>query len=221
VFASVRLEKGFTMRTAAILAILLALTSNAVAQEEKKDCRVVRAEGTSFLEDCGTTLRSFMLWSRDLRHAAQRDARGRFVFHCPLEPMCRDEPKISGFFIEPENWLKGAKDDKAIFEASTSIPIAAGSRSAPPAPPPPPATTCPVFDLVVGSMPARAVCYAGDRDKWSAVIVVAADDKVGVVLVFFQADDETEKLRSKVLESVSRLSTQWATGDGDLRAWLR
>ena len=209
------------MRAAAVLAILIALTSHAVAQEGKKDCRVVRAEGTSFLEDCGATLRSFMLWSKDLRHAAQRDMHGRFVFYCPLEPMCRDEPKISGFFIEPENWLKSAKDDKAIFEASTSIPIAAGSWTAPAVPPLPPATMCPVFDLVVGTMPARAVCYAGDRDKWSAVIVVAADDKVGIVLVFFQADHDTEKLRSKVLESASRLSTQWATGDGDLRSWLR
>jgi hypothetical protein len=207
------------MKAAATLAILAALAAPAFAQDEKQSCRLIRAEGSSFLEDCGKQLHSFTL-GFDLRHVASRDQHGRFAFRCPLEPMCADEPQISGFFIEPEGWQKGAKDEKAIFDAFRSK-IVVAWKGSPDSDPPMPASTCAVFDISIGDMAGRAVCYGGLREKWSTIVVVAADDRVGIVLNFFQADQETEPLRSKVLSLAPKFNAIRATGDSGLLGWMR
>ena len=207
------------MKAVAVLAILIALASPTFAQDEKKDCRMIRAEGASFLEDCGKQLHSFTL-GFDLRHVANRDQHGRFAFRCPIEPMCVDEPQISGFFIEPEGWQKGPKDEKAIFDAFRSK-IVVSWRGSPDSSPPMPAATCPVFDVSIGDMAGRAVCYGGIREKWSTIVLVVADDRVGIVLNFFQADQEAEPLRNKVLALAPRFTAKRATGDSELLGWMR
>jgi hypothetical protein len=211
------------MRLATIVAILLALGAQASAQEEKKDepreCKLIRAEGASFLEDCGKQLFSFTL-AYDIRHIATRDQQGRFAFSCPMEPMCIGEPKVSGFFIEPEGWQKGAKDEKAIFDAFRSKVVVAWRGSADSGPPMPP-SSCPAFDVAVGGLAGRAICYSGVQEKWSTIVAVAADDRVGFVLIFFQPDQDAEQLKSKVLSAAPKFTTTRATGDSGLLGWMR
>jgi hypothetical protein len=214
------------MKSALLLAFLLGLTSSAFAQDrpaqdERRNCHILRGAGSSFLEDCGDRLHSFTLAFNDSRHMVDRDQQGRFSFLCTFGPMCVNEPKISGFFIKPEEWNNGAKDEAAIIAAFQGVPLMSGAWSRPAVQPAPPPATCPVFDVAIDNLEGRAACYGGAEGKWSAVVIVVADDRVGIVLSFFQADHDAEAVRSKVLALVPKFGIQRASGDAGLKGWIR
>jgi hypothetical protein len=207
---------------AAIISVIsAALLSNVSAQEPI--CRVISAQGASFLEECGSRLNSFSLslsetklTLSEIKREVGSDLHGRFYFPCSVKPMCENEPTISGFFIAPESWNKSPKDEVAIYQASQRVPLMAVSWSKRGGPPPDmPAATCPLFDVSVDGMAGRAACFA------SSVVVVAADDHAGFLLIFYQHDKSGNVLRDKVLDLIPRFKIERAAGDAGLKRWMQ
>jgi hypothetical protein len=130
--------------------------------------------------------------------------------------MCGSEPFISGFFVSAEQWNNSAKDEQAIYQAVRSNPLMRGG----PQPQMPP-EACQVFDVVIGGMRGRGVCLGvTDVKGGNIVIVIAADDQVGVALSF-QKDRSAGELRDQVLEIMPRFKIERATGDSTLSEWFR
>jgi hypothetical protein len=210
---------------AVVIGLISATTlSNASAQEPA--CRWVSGNGSSLLEKCGKQLNSFSLSLSEnklplIPRRVESDLHGRFSFPCPVEPMCENEPTIGGFFIAPASWLSSFKDEQAIFQVLRSTPLMAVSWSfSGGPPPPPPSAACPVFDVSIGNMAGRAVCFDDANAKGGAVVIVAADDHVGFLLSFYQRDKSATALRDKVLELLPRFEIERATGDAGLMRWI-
>jgi len=205
--------------------IAAAISSSASAQES--ECRVVRARGASFLEKCGKQLNSFSLSLSEnkldlILKEVESDLHGRFTFTCPFEPLCANEPIIGGFFIAAESWQNSSRDERAIYQALQRVPLMAISWSRPGGPTPEmPAATCPLFDVSVDGMAGRAVCFDDPTAKAASVIVVAADDRVGFLLGFYQRDKSANALRDKVLELMPRFKIERAIGDVGLLKWVK
>jgi hypothetical protein len=207
--------------------ISAAIFSNASAQEPA--CRVVSAQGASFLEECGKQLNSFSLslsetklGLSEIKREVGRDLHGRFYFPCPVEPMCENEPTIGGSFIAPESWNKSPKNEVAIYQTFQRVPLMAISWSSRGGPPPEvPTAACPLFDVSVDGVAGRAVCFDNPKAKTVSVILVAADDRVGFLLSFYQRDQSVNGLRDKVLELIPRFKIERATGDVGLMRWVR
>jgi hypothetical protein len=127
--------------------------------------------------------------------------------------MCADEPLVGGFFVTPVEWLKNAKDEQAILGILRDMPWPGGNR------PPIPAAACSVFDVSIGGLNGRAVCFT--EEKSSSVLVVAADDHFGFLLHFHRDDEPVAVLKAKVLEMLPRFEIERATGDVALKRWMR
>lgn len=222
---------------AAIAAFSVLATTASLAQVTPS-CRIVRADGASILQKCGDTLRSFSLLTSDMRGRVAQDMHGRrFYFACRLAPhsdlldtlrdrkpeesnySCRTEPSISGFFFDPTDWRNSHKDEQAILATLTHHPHNSGilndkiSSAL--------KFNCAVFDASVGDLPAKAACLGGSDMKTGAITVIAADDRVGVVLGFSQGDQSAEVFRSQVLEMLSRFIVERGTGDAALLRWIK
>ena len=136
--------------------------------------------------------------------------------------MCEGEPAISGFFVPWATWQNSAKDEKAIYETLRSVPMMAVSWSfvgGQPRPLPP--LTCPLFDVSVGDMTGRAVCFGDAETKAGYVVAVVADDHIGFLLAFYQQDNSASTLKSKADELLPRFKIERATGDVGLMRWFR
>jgi hypothetical protein len=208
---------------AAVVACLISAFALSDALAQEPTCRFVRAQEASFVEDCGKQLHAFRLTlleaklgSSGVRREILGDMHGRFSFPCPMEPICGYEPFISGFFVSAEQWNKSLKDEQAIYQAVRSNPLMRGG----PQPQMPPAA-CPLFDVVIDGMRGRGVCLGATGVKGgNIVIVIAADDHVGLALSF-QQDRSADELRDEVLEMMPRFKTERATGDSALLEWFR
>jgi hypothetical protein len=207
---------------AAVVAGLISAFALSDASAQEPACRFVRALGAGFVEDCGKQLNAFRLilletklGSTGVRREVLGDMHGRFSFPCPIEPMCGSEPFISGFFVSAEPWNNSPKDEQAIYQAVRSNPLMRGGP-----PPQMPPAACPVFDVVIDGMRGRGVCLGVTEVKnGNIVVVVAADDRVGLAMSFQQYRSAGE-LRDEVLEIMPRFKIERATGDS-VSEWFR
>jgi hypothetical protein len=197
--------------------------SNASAQEPT--CRVVRVEGTSWLEECGKQLNSYSLslsetklGLSDIKREGWWDMHGRFSFSCPVEPICGNEPIIGGTFIDSESWNNSSKDEGAIFQVLRPL-MAMSLRGG--APSEVPTSACPLFDVSIDGMAGRAVCFDEAKMGGGNVVVVAASDHVGFLLIFSQSDQSANVVRKEALELLPRFKIERATGDVALLKWMR
>jgi hypothetical protein len=205
---------------AVVASLISAFALSAFAQEPA--CQFVRALGAGFVEDCGKQLNAFRLilletklGSIGVRREVLGDMHGRFSFPCPIEPMCGSEPFISGFFVSAEQWNNSPKDEQAIYQAVRSNPLMRGGP-----PPQMPPAACPVFDVVIDGMRGRGVCLGvTDVKNANIVVVIAADDHVGLAMSFQQYRSASE-LRDEVLEIMPRFKIERATGDA-VSEWFR
>jgi hypothetical protein len=199
------------------LALAAAVPTGAGAQENRP-CQVVGVKDAGLLLLCGDRLNGFVLTLEDVRRQVGNEVQGRFVFVCALAPMCADEPNIGGFFIDPARWRDSAKDERAmldILQQHGLVPAAAVGADPKVAPPP----ACAVFDITIGDLPGRAVCF--DVADGSAVLVIAGDDRVAFVLSFFQRNRTPGAMREKALETIPQFKLMRPTGDMALLRWMR
>jgi hypothetical protein len=207
---------------AAVVAGLISAFTLSGAFAQEPACRFVRGLGAGFVEDCGKQLDAFRLilletklGSIGVRREVVGDMHGRFSFPCPIEPMCGYEPFISGFFVSAEQWNSSPKDEQAIYQAVRSNPLMRGGP-----PPQMPPAACAVFDVVIDGMRGRGVCLGvTDVKNANIVVVIAADDRVGLAMSFQQYRSASE-LRDEVLEIMPRFKIERATGDS-VSEWFR
>src|SRR5262245_47790488 len=64
-----------------------------------KECQVIRAEGASYLAQCGSELHSFTMSLLNYGMEVSNDPHGRISFHCPAQFMCANEPRIGAKFV--------------------------------------------------------------------------------------------------------------------------
>jgi hypothetical protein len=206
------------MRTLLIMIVLALLPAAAQpARAEAERCAPLGVKDAGLLLMCGDRLNGFVLSLEDVRRQPANDAPGRFVYRCVLAPMCVDEPNVGGFFIDPALWNDSAKDEPAMLEILQRhglVPAAA--PGADPRAPPPPA--CAVFDVTIGDLPGRAVCF--DVADGSAVVGIAGDDRVAVVLSFFQRGKTPGAMRERVMEMLPLFRMTRPTGDAGLMRWM-
>ena len=199
------------------MTFVTALCSGAVAQDNRP-CQVVSVKEAGLLLGCADQLKGFLLTFEDVRRQVASEAQGRFVFACVLAPMCEDEPNVGGFFIDPVRWRESAKDEPAMLEMLQQYGLVpAAARGADPNAKPPPA--CAVFDVQIGDLPGRAVCF--DVADGSAVIVIAGDDQVALVLSIFQRKRTPGAMREKAMDMFPLFRMQRPTGDITLLRWIR
>jgi hypothetical protein len=209
------------MRLAGAIFLALVLAAAAPADavgQENRPCQVVGVKDAGLLLLCGDRLNGFVLTLEDVRRQVGSEAQGRFVLLCVLAPMCEGEPNLGGFFIDPARWRDSAKDERAmldILQQHGLVPAAAVGTD--PKVPPPPA--CAVFDVTIGDLPGRGVCF--DVADGSAVLVIAGDDRVALVLSFFQRNRTPGAIREKALETIPQFRMLRPTGDVALLRWMR
>ena len=88
-------------------------------------------------------------------------------------------------------------------------------------PPSVPKSSCDTFDVKVGDMAGRAVCYEFRELSLSVILIVAADEKAGFVLIFQQRTLDWKLLRDKALQGLERFHIQRASGDAALMRWMK
>jgi hypothetical protein len=201
-----------------VVAAFGAIAPCRTSAQEPSRCQVVGVKDAGLLLMCGDRLNGFILSFDDVRRQVGTEQQGRFVFRCILAPMCTDEPNVGGFFIDPSIWHDSAQDEPAILDILQRhglVPaLAAGAD---PRVPPPPA--CAVFDVTVGDLPGRAVCF--DVADGSAVLIIAGDDRVAVVLSIFQRDRTPGAIREKAMDMLPQFKIKRPTGDVALLRWMR
>jgi hypothetical protein len=204
---------------AAFLVLALAMAAPAVAlAQDDRPCQIVGVKDAGLLLICGDRLTGYLLTLEDVRRQVGNEVQGRFVFYCMLAPMCVDEPNVGGFFIDPVRWRNSAKDEPAMLDILQQHGLVpAATAGADPKAPPPPA--CAVFDVTIGDLPGRAVCF--DVADGSAVLIIAGDDRVAFVLSFFQRHRTPGSLRERALEMIPQFKIQRPTGDLALLRWMR
>jgi hypothetical protein len=191
---------------------------DALAEDGPPVCQFVGVRDAGLLLLCGHRLNGYILVLEDVRRQPFNDMPGRFAFRCVLAPMCAEEPNIGGFFIDPRTWSDSPKDDRTmldILERHGLVPAAAPGATAGARPP----VACAVFDVTVAELPGKATCF--DVADGSAVVVIAGDDQVAVVLSFFQRQQTPGAMREKALEMIPRFTMSRPTGDAGLLRWLR
>jgi hypothetical protein len=200
--------------TAATLCVVSAQSLPAPSST-KQECRGITSGRAGFLEQCGDRLHAWSLTLSEFKRETVSDLHGRFFFQCAIKLMCESEPEIVGRFVDRQEWLDSAKDERAIYVIANTLREPGGPL------PPMPSSACPLFDISIAGMPGRAVCFGESGGKGSSVFVVAADDRVAFLLDFSQPDRSANALKEKVLELLPRFKIERATGDAALMKWLR
>jgi len=183
-----------------------------VAAQDEQSCKIVKGFNTAYLELCGDQLRSFTLRLWDVRRPIEGIGYAPFRFSCAIEPMCKGEPDIYGWFIDQRLWLKTAQDEAAVFRLLQRGPVRPADRPTP---------VCDVFDVKLADMPGRAVCYEIPALGFSAIVVVVADEDAGFVLIFQDRTSDWTTLRDNALQKLQRFEILRASGDAALLRWLR
>ncbi len=197
--------------------ILFAWAEPTAGAQDFQDCHLVRAHPAGMLQKCGDRLRSLTLVLNDVRRRPSLDARGAFVFACPMAMMCADEPGIMGWMIKREDWAGSGRDETAIHDVLNKAPNAVasmlGARERP-------ASACGLLDMDLAGLPGRAVCYDFDKTRSSAIVAVAANDDIGFIFVFYAPQMTWQALREKVETIRPRLALERAQGDAELLKWM-
>jgi hypothetical protein len=229
------------MKAAALVGgVFLAAAFLSCAKAADENCKVVRSEGTRILHECGGQIRSFSFEMSDFRwqwrqkpYAAsylaclelQQPAGKRGVFESlggdveKLASWCPEEPAIRLFFLSPTELHGGPKSARDFYEILVSHPVgdALNLNAVPPMPP----VACPLFDVSVGDMPGRGVCFDLAEGKDGAVVVVAADERVGLVLTFSREGKGGAAIREKALALIPKFKIERASGDAALLRWMK
>jgi hypothetical protein len=211
------------MRTATSLALMLGLALGAAAPsgglaQDKPRCQLVGVRDAGLLLLCGDRLNGFVLTLEDVRRQVVTEMPGRFAFRCVLAPMCADDPNIGGFFIDPTTWRDSAKDADAmldILQQHGLVPAAAPGAQPGVRPP----VACAVFEVMIADLPGRGVCF--DVADGSAIVIIAGDDSVALVLSFFQNRQTPGAMRERALELIPQFKMTRPTGDVALLRWMR
>ncbi len=209
------------MRQAALIAVFAALVvcSGPPAAVAQDACVVLRVRPGSVLEHCGDHLQALTIRMDDIRRQPGVDPSGTFSFTCPIGPLCADEPQITGWMVERHRWTDSGRDEAAIFDIFRRPPGAAAGWIG--EMPEQPDSECGIFDASVAGLPGRAVCYRVESTKANAIVVAAANDEVGCLLVFHRQEGDMQTLREKVLTILPRFRMDVDKGDVGLMKWLR
>jgi hypothetical protein len=215
------LKEGGVLRRAAWLFLILAVGEPGAVRAQQAaqpapDCAVLRVHSGSVLLGCGDRLKAYSIAMNDIRRQPGIDPSGTFSFSCPIALLCAEEPRISGWLIEPHRWTDSNRDEAAIFaifQRAPSAPEGVGSAIA--AQP----SDCGLFDVEFAGLSGRGLCYRMASAK--AVVVAAAGHDVGCLLVFYAEDDDLPVLREKVLTILPRFRMDVDTGDAGLMKWVR
>jgi hypothetical protein len=188
--------------------------------EEIEACRIVSTQGAALLKHCGERLLSFALSIDDLRRTVVNGEYGKFDFECSIQGMCKNEPEINGWFIDHKGWLRSAKDESAVFDVLRMPPVMAIASRAGTAPPQP-KSACGVLDVSLDGIAGRAVCYQLPETRSTSIVVVAADEQVGFILVFQERGQDWAALRDKALQTLPKFEVERAYGNGALLRWMK
>jgi hypothetical protein len=185
-------------------------------------CSVQRVHPGGVLQQCGDKLRSVMLALEDIRRQPRIDQSGVFNFICPLELMCQDEPLITGWLIDPREWLSGKQDQLAIIDTFRKPSAAAqGWNRGNVRPPIIAESDCDVFEAEIAGLPGRGICFQPSSRGTTSIIVVVANREVGYLMAFHQPNTGWKDLREKMLTILPRFKLEIDTGDIGLLKWMQ
>jgi hypothetical protein len=205
-------RKGRLGILAAVLASAWMLLATGSHAQDESSCNVVKGYNTSYLALCGDRLRSFSLRLWDARRPIEGLGYAPFQFKCGLPPMCDGEPDIYGWFIDGRAWRNTKQDEPAVLELLQRGLALPAFRPTP---------VCDVFDVKVADLAARAVCYYIPEAGFSVIVVVAAEEEAGFVLMFQDRTQDWATLRDNALEKLPRFEFLRASGDPALLRWLQ
>lgn len=199
--------------SAAAIISLISVAGFSGAFAQKAECRVLNGHDASMLHQCGETLNSFSLQLAN--REARSDLHGRIRFSCPIESMCERGLAAGGFFVSAAKWQDSAKDEHSILEMLRRFPMASATW-------PMPTVACRPFDISIGDMAGRGICLSfSEEPKTAGIVMVVADDHVGLFLHFYDQDSSADTLKDKVKDLLSRSRVERAVGDAGLMRWIR
>jgi hypothetical protein len=204
----------------AVAAGLVSAMLCAPALADDAVCKPLGVLGAAVLQQCGDQLHSFALDLSDPRREVTNDQEGRFSFDCPVSLMCIGSPTISGYFVDPDKWNKGAKDAPAIAQINQDSPVTAENPAVPP-PTSAPAAACPLFDVTIGEASGKGACFNDAATKTSTVAMVLTSGEVGFLLNFSQKGIAADKLKDAVTATLPKFKIERARGDVGLLRWMR
>jgi hypothetical protein len=205
------------------VAAVVALAAPGVATAEGREvCDLARAHPAGLLVRCGPQIKSVLLTYDDVRRQMRSDPQGVFHYLCPIEEMCENEPRISGWMIDHARWQGIEHNDASIFELLRQPPIILRGAAKPVDIAGNPLTsTCGVFEVELAGLPTLAVCYDFGESKSTSIVAVASNHEIGFVVLFNQHNADATALREKVRTLLPRFKLERASGDSDLLRWLQ
>ena len=109
-----------------LAALFVCLAASQAQAQDRPQCAVVRLQPGGILEQCGDQLCSLMLALNDIVRRGAIDASGIFSFVCPIEELCVEKPRISGWLIDPRRWNGSTRNEQAILEIFQQTPRGPG-----------------------------------------------------------------------------------------------
>jgi hypothetical protein len=204
------------------LAVLLPVTGFAPAHADrvaKPVCKIIRVADAAFLQQCDRQLRSFALSMPGTERTPVREHTNKFKFTC-RPGFCQDEPEVTGWFVNPEIWKRSKRDEPAIFDLYADLVGQKLLRSEqhfrsifkP---------SCKLSAVTLAGLPGEMICYAmkSADAALSTVVMVAADDEVGLVLSFHGPD--LRNVQDYAVSALRRFSLERGRGDATLERWLQ
>lgn len=205
-----------------ILGVLLFTFGFAPAHAErvaKPLCKIIRIADAAFLQQCDRQLRSFALSMPGTERTALREHTNKFKFTC-RPGFCQDEPEVTGWFVNPEIWKRSKQDEPAIFDLYADLVGWKLLRSEQhfrsifkPG--------CKLSGVTLAGLPGQMICYemkSADA-ALSTVVIVTADDEVGLVLSFTAPD--LRKVQDYAVSALRWFSLERGRGDATLERWLQ
>jgi hypothetical protein len=185
----------------------------------KPVCQVIRTDGAAILQKCDGQLRSFALSMNGTERTAVREHTNKFRFVC-RPGFCRDEPEISGWFIDSDVWTQSEKDEPSIFSivAAQAGWKLLGSEEhfrsifRP---------SCELSRVTVAGLPGKMICYntnAAVAERPATIVIAAADEQVGVLIVLQSSDKNIADQAASILKT---FSLERGEGDAALQRWLQ
>ena len=197
----------------------------AFSEDARQPCAILVVRPDAVLLNCGDRVRSINLAMKDISRTAAPDMNsGGIAFICPVDQMCKGEPQIGGWLIDPRRWTRSERDAATLFSLLLTPPALMARRGRNPwsdTPPPTPKASCEIFDIQIAGLPGRAVCYEAEDQKSAGLFAVVADEEVGFVMGFQSRELDDKALRAKAMTMLPGLVLETATGDAGLLRWMR
>jgi hypothetical protein len=206
-------------QAAALGVLLFSCGLNSGNAQPTAPCKTIRADGASFLQLCGSRLRSVALSMPGTERTAVREHTNKFRFSCRVG-FCQNEPTISGWFVDRGIWTRSKKDEAAIFdilagEAGWKL-LGSEQQFRNMLKP-----SCEPVPIIIAGLPGRMVCYnteSATTENPPTIVMVAADDSVGVMLLFQSPD--AMNITATSLAALKTFSLERGEGDATLERWL-